>query len=260
VIKFFFIAALFLLSSCTTGVSNFTPIVQRLKDRGPVPVSPDNPYLAANLLLTKSKEQHSELKGFLDTQGYPPAIKVSSSIFKPLLITLYYPQNSECYIAELADTGSFINGPFSIEEEDSSALSKIRISIPKNISNTQAPSSKQSTKASQQKVVPKKTIAPLKQEVPTPVPTPDREAPKREENIIAPTTSDEQAEISPRGDVVHYVTDASETIQKISRWYTGEESNAEKILRLNNSETLSVGDAVIIPSYLVKQKARMPKF
>lgn len=226
-------------------MSNFTPIVQRLKDRGPVPVSPDNPYLAANLLLSKSKEQHPELKGFLDAQGNPPAIKVSSSLFKPLLLTLFYPQNSEYFVAELAsDSQSFINGPYSITDDEKTELSRLRIKIPSPSPRpieTPSVESKESDKKA------------LKAQQIKPIPTP-----LREEKFAPPSTHDEQAEISPRGDVVHYVTDQSEKINDIARWYTGDETNADKILRLNNITALAVGDSVIIPSYLVKQKARMP--
>lgn len=69
----------------------------------------------------------------------------------------------------------------------------------------------------------------------------------------------ENAELTPRGDLVHYVISPNETIEQIAGWYTDNPANADKLLRLNSlNKKLEIGDVVVIPSYMVKKKSRMP--
>ena len=71
--------------------------------------------------------------------------------------------------------------------------------------------------------------------------------------------SSQNAELNPKGDIVHYVTYPEETMEKIALWYTGDKNNRGRISRLNKmgGDTLHIGDVVIIPSYLAKTKLRM---
>ncbi len=74
----------------------------------------------------------------------------------------------------------------------------------------------------------------------------------------APATD---AEISPRGDLVHYVTQSNETLSVVARWFTFDGENAARLARMNqlgsaNGE-LSPGDVVVIPSYMLKNRRRL---
>ena len=67
------------------------------------------------------------------------------------------------------------------------------------------------------------------------------------------------AELTPKGDLVHYVTGNNETLTTLAEWYTRDKSTIGKIARLNNLKAtakLSPGDVIVIPSYLVKNKVR----
>ena len=53
---------------------------------------------------------------------------------------------------------------------------------------------------------------------------------------------------------------SSETLSLISRWYTKDPSNADKIARINSKnvkDSLLIGDKIIIPSYLIKNKNKL---
>ncbi|RME61545.1 MAG: hypothetical protein D6780_01425, partial [Candidatus Dadabacteria bacterium] len=69
-----------------------------------------------------------------------------------------------------------------------------------------------------------------------------------------------EAETTPRGDLVHYVTSSHESLGLISLWYTGNAHNARKIARINGitlKEKLITGDIIVIPSYLVNNKKQL---
>ena len=66
-------------------------------------------------------------------------------------------------------------------------------------------------------------------------------------------------EVSPSGDIVHYVTTPSESLPAIALWYTDEAENAARLARINGlrpSSVLSAGDTVVIPSYMVSFRSR----
>ena len=68
------------------------------------------------------------------------------------------------------------------------------------------------------------------------------------------------AELSPKGDLVHYVTSSAETLALLSRWYTRDSLNVDRIARINGmrpAAALSPGDTLIIPAYLLKNTARL---
>lgn len=68
------------------------------------------------------------------------------------------------------------------------------------------------------------------------------------------------AEITPKGDLVHYVTFEGETLEIIARWYSGDVSNAERLGRMNRlsaTQALVPGDTVIVPAYMVRNSYRL---
>jgi len=71
-----------------------------------------------------------------------------------------------------------------------------------------------------------------------------------------------RAEITPTRDLVHYVTFAGETLSMIARWYTLDRANAGRLARINNMRdpnNLSLGDVIIVPSYLLRNEKRLSK-
>lgn len=99
-----------LLSGC--AVTSESTLTRRLAERGAVAVSPENPYLAGNLLLTREMERNAELKGFIEHRGSPSAMAVESGMFSDLTLQLFYLDRGEFFIAEQTGSGSIINGPF----------------------------------------------------------------------------------------------------------------------------------------------------
>jgi len=81
---------------------------------------------------------------------------------------------------------------------------------------------------------------------------------KKPEGFKSPPSKQEDAELTPKGDLVHYVISPNETIDQIAGWYTDNPANGEKLLRLNSLQKLEIGDVVVIPNYMVKKKSRMP--
>lgn len=57
--------------------------------------------------------------------------------------------------------------------------------------------------------------------------------------------------------VVHIVKHSNETMAEISRWYTGDATNAVAIARYNGKNhvtKLSVGESILVPEFLVKTR------
>ena len=67
-----------------------------------------------------------------------------------------------------------------------------------------------------------------------------------------------EGELTPRGDLVHYVTTPNETLETIALWYTLEASNGPKIGRINRqTKPLGEGDSLVIPRYMLKNRSRL---
>jgi hypothetical protein len=233
-------------------------------------LSTDNPYASPNLFLSKRLDS-PHIRGFIDYQGIPPALAVEDGWFSPLKVTLYYP-SKQYLLIEMQD-GWLIQGPKPLLPDEEPILRKLTDGVqtaPKILGiNDPAAVSAQ---------VP--TSEPLRAEI-TPIPRLPQvsSASKAEKHKLpaprgalrtgtlvhqnqslaaaiaaadAPT-----AELTPQGDVVHYVTHGGETLSIIARWYTGDISNTGKLTRINqitDPGNLNIGDVVLIPAYLVKNK------
>lgn len=305
----FYIILAGLLCSCTDSFQTNNSYILRLKNRGLVPLSSDNPYIAANALIYKEMENSKELRGFIEHSGAPSAIKVEKGNFSPLFIDMYYPEKKQYFKAEENLGIWIINGPFQISEKNLSDIKKVLIfnagpnkvplPIPSAVPEKTDPSGKENAPGeftSEEKVepvqkemtpaevvdAPRRTIVP--KETPKPVATVkavftmETPLPKAEEKPIVLDMNKDKgldstlgvsvqslvmkygkslAETSPKGDVVHYISYPGETLPMISRWYTFDKDNQLKISRINgisSKPTLNLGDSVIIPGYLVKNK------
>jgi hypothetical protein len=252
-------------------------LLRSLEDRGPVAVSATNPYLAANLFLEREQERSAELKGFLETRGYPQQIEIRSGFFAPTLVHLIYHGGAETY--EMVEAGSTwaISGPLEQSTVRDSEKTAAPVLPPRSsrAGKSEAFQSPAQTSAAQ----------PLSDQAPSPrSPSamagesagsirPDGAAPTTRlsstssvpspldaavERLIASHTGT-PAEVTPKGDLVHFVTDAREHLTMIARWYTLDRSNADRIRRMNQlgNDRLEIGDMVIIPSYMVRNKLRL---
>lgn len=241
----------FLLTACSINSDSLT---KRLLARGPLSVSSENPYIAANLFLTRESEKSPVIKGFLEQQGNPSAIEVEGGMLSGVKTNLYYLNDSHFYIVERINDLSVITGPFPInlskQDEINSVVGSVKTGETVKDSNLILDTSKANTQ--------EKSFSDISE---------DKENTKAA--ILIPKSQDlrersttQQAEISPRGDLVHYVTFPGETLSVISRWYTGDKNNVGKLARVNNlkhPDKLVLGDTIIVPSYLLKNKTRLTK-
>ena len=265
-----------LLSSVLCACSSFDLIpsdslVQRLKGRGPVLVSPDNPYLAANLLLQQESKDSKELSGFLETKGLPSALSVSQDFFSPASLKFFYRENSEQYNLELLQGVWVIKGPGVID--DASAQDLLESSIPTRVAaikptalkvkvaaeSTPRPSQKievqpkssqdlvplfdendlnnndvQIAKSSQKTDKNSRIVIPAEPEpeVSKPSEVVEQKKPSPIDELISQFASS-PAEATPRGDLVHYVTSEKETLKIVAKWYTKTSLTLSRIARAN---------------------------
>jgi hypothetical protein len=266
-------------------------LIYRLKNRGPVPLSSDNPFLAANLLIAKEMEKSPEVAGFVKHRGAPAALEVEKGIFSGLVLHFFYPENREQFTFEQVDNGWFIRGPETIEKEKFTSVAQITRTLvgePRLEYNYMSPSQekalndKNSNRAieefetrrsasetarepdsfnraldSYQAAEPRAGGAfqsPSSRRYQKPVST------REQLQELVSRTAEANAEVTPKGDLVHYVTYQGETLSMIARWYTGDRANVGRLARMNrlpHPDHLEIGDTLIIPSYLIQNKKRL---
>ena len=221
------IGALFFTLSCASIVNKENSYISRLKNRGIVPLSADNPYIAANVLLSKESENNPELSGFLQHRGYPNALRVTKEVLSPIFIEFFYLDKSEFYTVEEYSGTWLINGPHKMHEEKREQVHSLAIFEDSRLEMPVAP----------------------------------QHTPLDIENIVSLYGS-EKAEISPKGDLIHYVSDPFESLLIIALWYTLDIENSERIARINHikdASNLKTGQQIIIPGYMLKNKLLLNK-
>jgi len=274
-------SCLLLHVGCTSQLRLNQGLVNRLKGRGPVPLSSDNPYISSNLLLNREADNHQELKGFLQHRGIPAAMELEQGIFSPLFVKLFYPKQQVYYNLEETPNTWLIDGPHKIPKDKLSEVNRATRGI-----------SGKSDLALLNMSPDVEQINPISEFSPSPSPSPIKEyisskpLPPQNDPFLerlakaeaaqsestafksvvkgnAPTSSLNEkhpAEMTPNGDLVHYVTYPGETLSMISRWYTGNRANTGRVARINNlpnPDQLVIGDVVVIPSYLIKNNNRL---
>lgn len=279
---------------CVKAPTLHETILSHLRDKGPIEVVPDNPFLASSLLLAKEAESSPEMRGFLEHKGSPKAFEVQGAESGRSSITFYYPDSREKYTFDKADGVYIISGPFPLDPKKIGELqtlgapgaAKAQAPLPartqepkqsaapaKKPDPTGAPSqmptqppkeiktSAQANEPADKKVEAAPAAAPIDTPKAPPTrtePTPDQ-APTIQE-IIGKYGGANPAETTSKGDLVHFVTFQGESLSIISRWYTLDLANAPRIARINrlkDPNDLKLGDQIIIPSYLVKNKSRL---
>ena len=233
-------------------------LISRLNNRGPVALSTDNPFLAANLLVSREMQKSEEVKGFVEHSGAPSAIEVRRSTFSPLVINFYYVERGEFYTFEELLDGWLISGPFQLSAE---SISKITHMISSNAGEPKLAVLSSPIEHDSHPVPVLDQIEPTETQNGTQpqVSTKELQAQKNIKQIVKDTPHLE-GEITPKGDLVHYVTMPGETLSILARWYTGDRDNAGRLARINkltDPNTLSIGDSLLVPSYLLNNKNRL---
>lgn len=254
-----FLAAFSLLGASCTLLSPVDPVSvveARLNGRGPVYVSPDNPFLAANLFLKSEADKSAEVAGFLKLRGMPQRIEYSRSVFGDPHLTLFYDRTRESFEATKVEDVWVFDAPAPHTATLPQATASAQpLASDKNESaspDQRTDEPKLSDAASEQTTKRVPVSRGFRSEVAAPQRGPQLSA------VVAKCRAlggFQPAERSPGGDLIHYVVDERETASLIAEWYTGESGPAETILRLNRlspAQPLTVGDQLVIPKYLVK--------
>lgn len=268
--------ALVVLSSVTCGCAQFVsskdPLLESLSGKGPVQITPENPFVAPVQYLTREMQKSKDLSGFIELKGYPKFIEISSSTFGAVSMKFLYG-SGERYELELSSASEssaswIINGPFqgfpspiitTVQEKFSAKplTEPIKEKIP--VLKTTATATRAPT--TNPTIAPTSTPTPAMPVVTfTPAVEPALSPSNEFTSPSKISTPSEEAEITPRGDLVHYVTMQGETLSILARWYTKDRENAGKLSRLNrlkNPNVLTIGDTIVIPSYMVKNKQRL---
>lgn len=271
------------LSGCSTpSFKVHDGLINRLNNRGPVALSSENPYLAANLLVTREMKNSPEIQGFVRHRGAPSAIEVQKEYFSPLLLQFYYPETREYFSLEDADGTWIIRGPIVMNREKFKEVARLTRGLsgdplvqfpteeplpqgndPFNKQTAQTKNEQSATKGSDPfierlQAYEKAQSVRQQKSAMQPFRSASTAGPSLESIITEEAKYD--AELSPKGDLVHYVTFPGETLSMIARWYTRDRNNAGRLARINrleNPNSLTLGDVIIIPTYLLKNKKRL---
>lgn len=261
------------LTACSSHTTLNSALINRLKNRGPVALSSENPFLAANLLVSKEMETKPELQGFIKHRGAPGALEVESRFLEPNFLKFYYPENREYYTLEDLDGTWLIRGPFTIEREQMKEVARLtrdvegspKVSFPDGEPKPKTASLESSKMELADKAstnTPENIATVLPKQAVARTPSTARASPSTDKVIdeLLSQGKSSPAEITPKGDLVHYVTYPGETLSMIARWYTFDRANVGRITRINkllDPNNLAIGDNIIVPVYLVKNKSRL---
>lgn len=247
---------------CSQLPSPNRSLADRVKNRGPLVLSDENPYLASNLFLAREMDRSKEVSGFIRKHGAPAAIAVEGDYFEAVKVRLFYPESRTSYTVEDVGDAHVITGPTPLSSEESRELAQVTRDIqgvpvlttsvePAGTTTARLPEGPEENSAPPEGVA--RRLEKAKHQL---AGTGEEPA----DALSRPATDGPEAEISPKGDLVHYVTYPGETLSMIARWYTGDRANAGRIARINglqNPDHVSIGDTVVVPKYLLSTTKRL---
>ncbi len=262
-----------------------------LADRGILPLSTSDPYLASNAFIAKEAETSAYLHNFLKTRGGPMAIEISDSYTSFPHMVMFYPRSRQVYAAErvsrkvpgqIAPVREWmVRGPYAIERKDYRELAELDSSM---VGEPVFMLRGREVRFTQERPVsptPEKVLIPVLPPMPQPTPTPVKKRlppkapiikvqgePAITEGEWKPLNSDQQAllmaqgfaERAENGDLWHVVKGDSETLELIAKWYA-EPSAVDEIARVNGlvaGQALLAGTKVRVPLKLLKKLKVMP--
>jgi hypothetical protein len=262
-----------------TSCGRNTSLLDGLLNAGMVQVSPQNPYVGANLFLAQEMEKSGQLHNFIRMKGPPQGLELAGSRADVLEMRMFYPRKMEMYVAVPYFSGDpvmkewIIRGPYTVNK---SYYRQVTL-LPRDESATfEMWGAKQvlgtgSVSAAESRViypafVPTATPTPrpikkkrpaASQQAPTGTPAPTSQQTDQPMNFDqrALIESKELAERSPNGDLVHTVQNPQETVTSIANWYAGSSEHAAAIAEKNNvplDAKMHAGARIFVPAELVK--------
>lgn len=251
------VSGLISLASCSFQGSADSFLRSELSNKGPLALSRNNPYVAANLLVGTEMANNQLVRGFLQYRGAPDAIEVKRNLMQPSRIFFFYLDRPEAYLFEQRGSEWIIKGPETIPPNILVKLS----SIPRSSADVPLLIGSTVTK------VPRVTSpdAALGQMFTTPVEPLTEAAPLGTQETTPPEFQPggggSTVEETPSGDLIHRVSFPGETLRIITTWYTGDVNNTDRIARINglaNPNTLYLDSKILIPRYLLKTTQPLP--
>ena len=270
-------------SGCSSTFGSGNYLLDEFVNRGPVMLSAKNPYAAANLYVTKEMTQSTVVQGFLDFRGMPDAIEATRKPFRPAKVSFFYLKEREVFT--LVKKGDWlVEGPASLPQRALVLLAEHPAlgdshgidSAPENEKDWRQAARLSDETANQtfplgEDITASGTAEPNlieDQEMP-------EQKPRAAKRGLASTHSalpENKARTSAKtpalssldensGDMIHSVRYHGETLRMIANWYTGDTSNAERLVRINdiaNPNVLHLHQTVRIPRYMLKHTDPMP--
>jgi len=221
--------------------------------------------MATNLFVAKEMKHSEVFRGFVHYRGTPDAVEVRQSYLKPLRVYLFYLNEGEAFLLEEGSQDWLIRGPDKIPQQLMAsffnmqtpgqqaplALEAEPMERPAQLANESEPlppaaESNPSEVRSLRKVPPRATASRPTANVP----------PKDEDNLKTAVKE------SSSGDLIHKVTFEGESLQVITKWYTGDVNNTGRIARINGIEKpdlLQIDQTIRVPRYLLKTNKPLPQ-
>lgn len=258
-------AASLLFCGCSTSSEFY--LRDELANRGPIALSPSNPFVAGNLFVAKEMKHSDIFRGFIKYRGTPDAVEVRTSHFKPIRVYLFYLGEAEAYLMEQGGGDWILRGPDKIPAQLMASffnVSPAGTHAPLVTDNYEAGLTTGSAEDAPVKSLrPVPEIRSLRKVPPLRSPNNDKTKPVRKQSDdSAQTTENRQVENSASGDVIHRVIYPGETLRIITNWYTGDVNNTGRIARINgieNANVLRIDQTVRIPRYLLKTTKPLPQ-
>ncbi|MCI5065191.1 hypothetical protein MRY87_05670 [bacterium] len=263
---------LLLLSSCslfsshTDDPGTLTSLLLALEGKDPLVLSEENKHLAPNELVRLLQQESTSIRGFLQTQGIPDAIRVVNTSDRESEIDAYYLAPDERFRLERQDSVWVVVGPEGIQREyvvplRQAVRRRMQLQDAEREKNPRTPSQRDESgvdneSSSDPFIERLNAVYGSRNDRPSPNEE-DRTA--QLEDLIADTSAPE-ARQNPRGDVLHLVVSPQEKFAHIAAWYTLEKGTAEKIARVNGRQPrapLLPNAEIVIPSYLVKNRKQL---
>jgi hypothetical protein len=250
-------------SACSLYFGEGSDLIRLVDGQGPLVLSKTNQYLAANQLVALESSQSPVMKGFLKNKGNPTAISVETDYLGKITYNYYYPEDSTYYLIERNGDTYAIQGPARLPEATAATLlrtQEVSSVVAKNSLDSAGESYSGSTGSSRETPLMESDLATsnlesdILSDLDAPVATIERGSDSALTRLKQ-RPDQPAAERTPKGDLVHYVSSDSESVEVIALWYTGDTANAEEISRTNSLSSgaaLNTGDSVIVPSYLVQ--------
>lgn len=231
------VVTLLFLAACSSLLRPDRGVFERLSNRGRVPVSLDNQFMAANVLLARESERRPELKSILQQLGVPEEIEViQDSAIQPYRLNFYYLKRHKSY--ELTDSGEL----WLLSEARSLALPKA------DESEATVQVFDRTARFTPRKELEPREIQPL-ETVATADPTLTRI------RALAKNTPPNELTKTEYGHYLHIVAFPRLSLKEIALWHTLEFGNEDKIARINSlpiDGALRIGTRIKIPSYLMQ--------